>query len=131
MITRDNQRTFHRTLYGPGILETVTLLKRGNDQKQGTVTSYTLYDCRWSMIHKTGNTIQVNMLVWDKRTLHIPIIEMERIGVTFFNPLDRFVDAEGRYWQPEATTELTVKLLQQHWCVDCLPVNPPNENATL
>ena len=49
-------RTFHRHLYA-GWNETVRLLKRGDDQLAGMVTEYTLFDCRWARVFKTGQPI--------------------------------------------------------------------------
>ncbi len=123
-----NTRTFHRTLYATQ-LETVTLLKRNTDMKAGIVTKYILYDCRWGQTSKTGEPIQIDMLSSHKRMIHIPRIEMERIGVADFNPLDRFIDKKGRYWQPESTTNMTIKLWENHYCIDCLRVDPP-KNVT-
>lgn len=126
----NNTRTFHRTLYsGAGMLQTVTVLKRGNDQKQGTVTTFKLFECRWSKITKEGETIQADMVAEHKRVLHIPRIEMDRVGIGYFNVLDRFIDRNGRYWQPEAMEagEIEIKLLENHWCVPCLRVDPPKD----
>lgn len=123
-MNKKNTRTFHRLLY-VGMLETVTLLKRDDNQRQGTVTSYTLHQCRQGQITKTGQTIQGDMISDHRVTWHIPAIEMDRIGVAYLNPLDRIVDGQGRHWQPESTTSITIKLFQNHFCVDCLRVDPP------
>ncbi len=114
-------RTFHRTLYA-GILQTVTLLKRDNDQQMGTVTSFKMFGCRWSKIFKSGEPIFKDILSSHPRTLHIPRIELDRIGIEFITPADRFVDKKNRVWQPESTTTITVKLFENHVCVDCLRV---------
>ena len=127
-LNKKNTRTFHRTLYGT-ILEPVTLLKRGNDQQQGTVTGMSLFNCRWSRIFKSGQTLQADMTSSHRRTLHIPVVELDRVGVAFLNALDRFVDVEGRYWQPESGNTITVKLIENHVCVECLRVDPPQEGA--
>ena len=126
-ITRHNQQTFHRTLYGPGILETVTCHKREDDQRQGTYRVVKLFDCRWGQITKTGEPIQHDMISDHRRTLHVPVIEMKRTGINYFNPTDRFLDKDGRWWQPESTVPLTNKLIEQHHCVDCLRADPPAE----
>ena len=55
-LNRTNQRFFHRFLYA-GQLESVRLLKRGDDQRQGEITAYTLHECRRSQIHKAGQTL--------------------------------------------------------------------------
>lgn len=123
-INRQNQRHMMRGLYA-GQLEDVTLLKRGDDQQQGTVRSAKLFGVRWSKIYKAGQTIQNDMISDHRRQLHVPAAELERVGVSHLNPLDRFVDQSGRYWQPESTTTITVKLLETHVCVQCLRVDPP------
>lgn len=119
-----NQRTFHRRLYS-GILQSVLLLKRNNDQQEGTVTSYRLFQVRWSMLHKSGQPIQGDMSVGSNRSAHIPRCELDRVGVWYINALDRLVDKQGRYWQPESDSEITVKLFEDHICVDCKRVDPP------
>lgn len=111
-------RTFHRTLYA-GILESVTLLKRHDDQAQGTVDTHRLFQCRWSMIFKQGQTLGGEMLASHTRVLHIPRIELDRIGVHYINPTDRFIDKDGRTWQPESPTQIIEKLFEQHVCVQC------------
>jgi hypothetical protein len=123
-INRFNQKFMMRGLYA-GQLEDVTLLKRGDDQQQGAVRSAKLFGCRWSKIYKTGQTIQGDMVGDHRRQLHIPAAELERVGVAYLNPTDRFVDQSGRYWQPESTTTITIKLLETHFCVQCLRVDPP------
>ena len=124
-----NQRTFHKRLYS-GMLETVRLLKRGNDQQQGTVTAYTLFQCRRSIISRTGESIQQDIEVDTRTVWHLPTIELERIGVAFINNLDRIVDNIGRYWQPEANVLIQHKLFSTHSHVHCLRVDPPNTTIT-
>lgn len=122
-----NKRTtlhFHRILYATE-LETVTLLKRNQDMNAGIVTSYKMYDCRWGQTIKTGEPLQADMLSNHRRAIHIPRLELKRIGIQDISPLDRFIDVEGRYWQPEATTHITLKLWENHMCIDCLRVDPP------
>lgn len=112
-------RTFHRCLFS-GWNQTVQLLKRKDDQQAGTVTRYELYDCYWGLVTKSGQPIKGEMQTSHRRTLHIPRIELERVGVHYIMPLDRFIDAEGRTWQPESTTQIAEKLQFQHVDVDCL-----------
>lgn len=119
-----NQRTFHRTLFA-GILESVTLLKRDDNQRQGTVRSIRLHQCRKSLQTKTGETIQADISS-DHRTIwHLPRVELDRVGVAYLNPADRIVDDSGKYWQPESTTEITVKLFEVHVDLVCLRIDPP------
>lgn len=123
IISETSQLYFYRRLYGgQGMLQSVTLYKRNDDQAQGTVTTYTLFRVRWSMIFKTGEPLQGEMLSSHSRRLHIPVTELRRVGVHYLNPLDRFKDRDGRVWQPEAPTMITDKLLETHWCCDCLLV---------
>ena len=123
-LCRQNTRTFHRALYGT-ILEKITLLKRGNDQQEGTVRALVIYQARRSMITKTGEPIQGDMSSDHQVVWHLPDVELARVGVAYINSLDRIVDKEGRYWQPEAGTLITVKLFGNHHCVACLRVDPP------
>jgi hypothetical protein len=120
-LRRGNTRTFHRTLFG-GILETITLMKRGDDQQQGTVVSYVLFQCRRGLITKTGETLAGDMVSSHRTIWHIPRIELDRIGISYLNPLDQIVDSQGRTWQPESTTEIVDKLFENHLDVQCLRV---------
>lgn len=117
-------RTFHRTLYA-GQLESITLLKRDDDQKQGTVRAILVHQVRRSMIFKTGEPIQGDMSANHRAKWHFPRIELDRVGVGHIGALDRIVDDKGRYWQPEADTMLIVKLFETHICIDCKRVDPP------
>ncbi len=123
-LNRSTTRVFHRVLYATE-LQTLTLIKRGDDQREGVQVTYLLYECRWSRIYKTGEPYQGDMVSDHRRLLHIPRIELDRVGVNYLNPIDRFVDQEGRYWQPESTTLLTLQLFENHYCVQCLRVDPP------
>ncbi len=128
-ISKSNQRFFTRTLFA-GMLKTVQLLKRGIDQKQGTVVAYTVYQCRRSIISKSGEPIQ-NDMTSDHRTVwHIPRREMDRIGITDINAADRIVEHANdpnqvRWWQPESTTSITIKLWELEIDISCLRIDPP------
>ena len=122
LIAPYNTRTFHRVLYAT-MLEKIRLLKRGDNQQQGTVTAYVMWDCRHSMFFKTGETIRGEMNVGNRCDWHLPMVELARVGVNYLNPLDRIVDVRGWYWQPEAPTTITWKLFQSHYCVACLRVD--------
>lgn len=128
-LNRQNTKFFHRHLYAQE-LETVTLYKRADGQAAGQVRKLVLFDCRWSTINRTGEIMMTDLTIKDARTLHIPRVELDRVGVQYLNPADRFVDAEGRWWEPEAPTGFKVKLFQNHWCVDCLRIDPPNNQIT-
>ena len=122
-LNRYNTTVFHRVLYSSE-LESCTLLKRSDDQQQGTVRAVVLWDIRWSMIHKSGETYRHEQQSNHYRSLHIPRIELDRVGVQYINPLDRFVDQEGRTWQPESGETITIKLFQNHVCVACQMLVP-------
>ena len=106
-------------------MQTVTLLKRGDDQQQGIITNYTLFGCRRGQITKTGQTLQGDMVSNHQTTWHIPQSELDHVGVTYLNVLDRILDPDGNYWQPESDTTLTQKLFKNHYCVECYLRNPP------
>lgn len=118
-------KSFHRVLFA-GWNETVTLLKRNDDQQQGTVRTLTLFQCRRGKILKTGQTIQGDMVSDHRTTWHIAAKELERVGVSYLNNLDRIVDSKGRYWQPESPIDIEVKLGEVHTDVACLRVDPPS-----
>jgi len=119
-LTRYNTRTFQRTLYGPGILETVTLYKRDDDQRSGTVRSVTLFDVRFAREFKSGEPLLGDMASDHYCELHVPRVELERAGVNYVNALDRFKrNRDGSVWQPESTTVITVKLMRNHVCIQC------------
>ena len=120
-----NQRHFHRMTFA-GMLEPICLYKRGDDQREGTVTPKKLYQCRRGKIRKTGQSLQGDMSSEHQATWHIPRTELDRQGITYINNLDRIVDKKLRVWQPEATTDIEVKLFEVHVDVHCLRVDPPD-----
>lgn len=127
-LAKNNQRVFHRCLYA-GQLKTVTVLKRGWDQKEGTVTSYTFFEARRSQITKTGEPIQQEMLSDHRTTWHLPRTEFDRNGITELNPADRIIETstspnETRHWQPESGNTITAKLFEDHVCVECVRIDP-------
>lgn len=115
-MSRSNQRTFHRHLYA-GWDMTITLLKRGNDQAQGTVTSYTIGYCRRrpSMYH-TGEPIQYHTASADYAEFMLPALELESVGLTALdiNPGDRIKDADGYLWQIESTDTIRIRLANNY-----------------
>lgn len=88
-------------------------------------------NCRWARIFKQGEPIAGQMASEHFRELHVPRIEMERVGVAYFNALDRFIDKQGRYWQPESDSLITVKLGLMHVCVQCRLTDPPVNSAAI
>lgn len=121
-LNRKTTRTFHRTLYA-GILQSITVLKRGDNQQQGVVRAVRMHQCRQSKTFKRGQTLGAGELLSSHMvTWHIPVIEMERVGIEYFSPTDQIVEDDGKTWQPESTTQITIKLFANHWCLDCLRI---------
>lgn len=121
-----NQQSFHRRLFS-GQNETVTILKRDDNQGQGTVRAVKVFQVRKSMLYKTGETIQGEENSNWRTTWHLPLVELKRAGIAYINPADRIVQKDGNHWQPESTTMITTKLMRQHVDVECLSVNPPKQ----
>lgn len=124
-----NQSTFHRNLYA-GWTQTVTLLKRNPDMDASQVQTFYLHDVWHSRIYKTGEPIQTQMLSSHRVTWHVPRIELTRNGIWYITMLDRIIDKEGRYWQPESTTQITLKLMEIQLCIDCLMTDPAPPQST-
>lgn len=125
---KNNTRGFNRRLYA-GELQTITLLKRDNDQKEGTVTAYVLYDCRCEKIHKRGQPIQGDMSIDHQTIWHIPSEQLRRVGVNYINVLDRFVDKHHRFWQPESGQLIVTRLFENQCFISCCRVDPPSPPA--
>ena len=135
VLRKANTRTQFRRMWA-GKAKKVTLLKRDDDQKQGTVRAVTLFDCLPAQMGytKTGEVIQGDMSSYMRLTWKIPAAELERNGVAYINALDRIVETlddggvvlpNPRYWQPEGTTSITVTMLENLVSIDCLRVDPP------
>ncbi len=135
VLRKANTRTQYRRMWA-GKSKKVTLLKRDDDQKQGTVRAVTLFDCLPSPtgFTKTGEAFQGDMSSDMRRTWKIPVAELNRGGVAYINALDRIVETTDdggnllpypRYWQPEGTTMIAVTMLENLVSVDCLRVDPP------
>ena len=128
--TKQSTRNTLRRLYA-GKLKTVTLLKRGADQSQGTVTTYTLFACYRSGIHKTGEPIQDDMTSSHRCVWRIPRTEMDRIGIKDINAADRIYESSPRspqqvyWWQPEATTMIDLAIFENYVEVGCVRIDPP------
>lgn len=121
---RDNTNTFHRRLYA-GMLETITLLKRNNDQQEGTVRAVRLFECRIKKVFKSGEAIQGPMPTDHRTVWQIPRVSLEAAGVKYINVLDRIVDSSNRYWQPESPQTITMQLYTNYVNVECVRVDPP------
>ncbi len=136
-LTAHNTHVFHRPLFG-GQLVSVIILKREDDQKEGTVRSIRVFQCRRSALYRTGEPIQGEMGVDHRTVWHIPKVEMKRVGINYFNPVDRIVEDRDQFnqplhpsawhwWQPEAPTMITTKLFNNMVNIDCLRIDPPRE----
>lgn len=131
MLTKDTTKTFHNNLYaGKGYLHKITLLKRGDDQQQGTVRSIILFQCRRKKIHKTGEPIHGDESSSLQTVWQIPRTQLKKAGVAYINAADRIIDYDSpqktpRYWQPESDTHITVQLFENYLNVECKSVNPP------
>lgn len=128
-LNKRNTRGFHRTLYA-GNLEEVRLLKRNPNFDASVVTAYQLYECWWSRITKQGEQHDNDTMSNHRRTLHIPKSELDRVGVAYINPLDRFVDEQGRYWQNEGDEPIEIKLWENHIDVNCRRTDPIQTQTT-
>ncbi len=115
-LNKRTTRVFHRNLYATELVK-VTCLKRNDDQQQGTVRSVVLYQCRFSKILKHGQAIQGEMASDHWSWLHIPDIQMQRAGIQYFNVLDRFVDQQGRTWNPESGDTIRSQLFENQICI--------------
>lgn len=128
-----NTRQFQFRLYA-GILKEVLLLKRSDDQNSGTQIELTLRRVRRSRYVKTGQPIAGEETSDERCVFHIPAIELERVGVKYINALDRIIETRddllrtlkpARYWQPESTTSIETKMMENEVDVACLRIDPP------
>lgn len=126
-LNRRNTQVFHRRLYA-GQLETITLLKRGDDQQEGTVAAYAIYGARRGNIDKTGEAIQGDTAAFTTVQWLVPCVELRRVGINYIDTLDRIVDKFNMWWQPEATTNITLAIFDNYYVLNCLRVDPnPNQ----
>lgn len=124
-----NQRGFERKLFA-GMLETITLFKRGDDQREGTVKALTVFNARRGKIYKSGEPLRGDMATGHGATWHIPRPELDRVGVAYLNNLDRIVDKQGRTWQVESPSPIEVKLFQVHVDLHCVLANPDPKDGS-
>lgn len=125
LVTRQNQNVFYRNLYHTWHETSVTLLKRNNDQQQGTVVSYLLFNIRRRQISHTGEPIQGSMGAGDFVEWMFPMIELQRVGLNNINALDRIVDNDGQTWQPEAPDTIRFRLGKNYISVSTRRADPP------
>lgn len=128
-LNRFNSSTFHRFLYG-GQLERVILLKRLDDQQEGSVTAYTLYECRHGNTSKNGEAIQGDIAATHSTQWVIPNIMLQAVGVNYINVLDRIVDQFNTWWEPESPQTITLSQWYNYTIIECLRIDP-NPNIVL
>ena len=125
-LCRSNTRVFHRTLFG-GQLQTVTLLKRGDDLQEGTVRTVKLFECLMFPFTKAGEQIMNDISVGISAHWLLPGSELKRVGVLWLNSLDRIVDRFNRWWQPEADVLISIMLFENYYSFTAKRVDPyPN-----
>ena len=127
-LRKNNTRSTIRMLYA-GMLETVTLLKRDNDLREGTVRAITLFDCLRMAITKSGEPIQGELPVLSTTVWLIPSSELARNGVPYINVLDRLVDQWNRFWQPESGQSISNNLYENIVRIVCVRIDPPSPPA--
>ncbi len=126
-LRQNNTRLQHRRIMA-GWLQTITLQKRGNDQREGDMENHTLFGCWREDITKSGEPIQRSMSVNHSTTWHIPVSELKRVGVNYLNVNDRFVNVEfglQMYWNPESDQTIALDLFGNMYDVQCLRIDPP------
>lgn len=108
-LNRLNTRTFHVNLYA-GWLDTVTIQKRSNDQNMGQIRTLVAFNCREKKIRHEGQPLRGTAASRDETVWQIPRIEMDRLGITEFNALDRIIGPDGQTWQPESGDLIHIQL---------------------
>jgi hypothetical protein len=105
-----SERNFYVRLYAGFNQSKTTLLHRNDDQLEGTVTAYTLYNQWAKRILHTGQPSQGSMGVGDSRGWLIARAELDRVGVNYINAGDVLVDETGRKWLIESGDNITIQL---------------------
>lgn len=122
-LKRRNQHVFSRKLYA-GQMERIILLKRGDDQQEGTVTPYTIYTARRGNITKSGEAINLDVPAFEYVQWLIPCIELRRIGVNYLNVLDTIVDQFNMWWNPESPETMTLAVFDNYYLIPARRVDP-------
>lgn len=125
LLDRTNVNLIHLTLYGPNILEPIQILIRGDDQKEGTITKYTIFNARRSGLSKRGQAIFGEMSSDHRCTWHIPRIELQQNGIAYTNVLTQIIDVSNRWWEPESGDTILHKVWSEHVCLPCVRIDPP------
>jgi hypothetical protein len=128
VLRKTTTRSFYRFLYA-GEDETVTLLKRNDDLAEGIVRSLTVFHARRRPVYKTGQPIQGELSSNERAEWMIPAAELARVGVNYINVLDRIVDKQNRFWQPESGDTIRNRLWENYCSIACQRVDPPSPPA--
>lgn len=115
--------TLHRKTF-IGVSEKIEILKRRDNQNQGTVHRVVIFRARHTSQRKSKQTIKGDMSADHRTTWMLPTRELKDAGISHINALDRIVDSKGRYWQPESTTTIELDALENMVKVECLRVDP-------
>lgn len=126
----NNTRTFHRCLYA-GQLQKVVLFHRDDDQQEKVVRKVILYQARRSQITKNGQPLQEEMLVHHSTDWHFSVAELQRNGIQYMNPLDKWYDpVQGHWYQQETDQAQQVKVFGNHLTINAVRVDPPEGTPT-
>lgn len=120
---RINSHVFHRRLYS-GQLQKITILKRNDDQAEGTVTRYELYQCRRGNLNKYGEAINLDVPAFETTQWLIPCVELRRVGINYLNVIDRIVDQFNMWWQPESGDPIDLNIFDQYYSILARRIDP-------
>jgi len=85
-LNKHNCRVFHRTLFA-GILETVTLLKRNDDQQENVVQSYVLFQCLLPDNQISGDFVGASKTRYSGEAVKLQTLSGTQLGVTVNHPV--------------------------------------------
>jgi hypothetical protein len=122
VIRRDNQQTFHRHMFA-GISQPITVWKREDYPNRSVIHQLRIFDCWRSTIRRFGEQYSMGDQVSNHHvTWHIPVIELRKYNVTTFNMLDKIVEDDQTFWQPEAPKVIVYDLMSNYFDVECVRV---------
>ncbi len=128
VLRKSTTRGFYKFLYA-GELETAKILKRENDLREGVVRTCVVFSCRRRPVLKSGQPIQGEMSSNERAEWMIPAVELARVGINYINVLDRIVDKQNRFWQPESGDSIRNRLFENYVSISCQRVDPPSPPA--
>lgn len=126
LIRRNNSKTYHRRVFA-GQLQRLTLIKRDDDQQEGTQRTLTIFQAWRSEVSKSGEPIQAGMAATQTVTWYVPKTELDRVGVDHVNVLDRLIDKQygTGVWQPESDQQINTHLWGNYVEVNCVSLKAP------